>query len=1246
MYFNGTKCAALVFCCSLSLSLMAKDAKPAKGGSMHKPLCFIENKGQVLNQDNAPRNDIQYKLSTPGMNLYVGNAQLHYQFNKTEGTPSAPSANTSGYRMDVQLLGANPSAKVTADGQLGYCENYYLPQLGESAVTAHAWSKVTYKDVYPSIDWVVYVKNDQVEYDFVVRPGGNVADIRIAYDGATALGLNADGSLYANTPMGNVAEKTPLAFETGTHKAVASKFVLHDNVVSFETGSYKGSLTIDPYLSWSTYIGGGSEDEITGVAISGGNTYVGGFTASSGSIATSGSFQSANAGGAFDAFIAKYNNVGIIQFATYFGGAGSDQATSIAVDNTGANVYLAGNTSSLATGLITGGAYHTINEGGASDGFLIKFNTTTGARVWCTFYGGTGTDVINGVAVDGSNNVYITGQTASATLIASSLTVYQPSINGTNDAFLAKFNAGGTIQWSTYYGGTAQDNGMGITCDALGNVIFTGQTNSVINIATAGAFQTALSGVTDGFIAKFNSAGSRLWGTYIGSTGAEQVNAVATNPSNNDIVVGGNTTSTTGFSTTGSAQTTYGGGVQDAFIAYFNSAGTHAWTSYYGGTSLDYGQAVCFDPFGNVLLAGGTFSSTGIGTAGSYQPAIAGDYDAYVVKLTPLGQRIWGTYFGGTLYDYANGIKCDANNQITIAGYTTSTAGVATSGTSQTVYGGGVYDAFVTQFKTDTTVMLNTPFTDTLVCAGGTLVVPYTVYPAGVTFMPGNVFTVQLSNAVGSFGAPVNIGTATAISSGSVSCTIPALTATGTAYRIRIVASNPAFTSPDDYLNIHVVNSISASVATATTPTCVGQTIYLFDAAPYTIASYSWTGPSGFTSAAQNPTRASALIAYAGIYSVTTLHNGCPTMTSTVNVVVNSTIPPPPIPTASVGCAGSNINLFANPDTTALVTYGWAGPSGFTSTDQNPVVTSSTTANTGDYFVSDTLQGCPSLQTHVHVIVQPVIPTSVSITVSPYDTVCAGTMVSFAAAPVNGGVSPTYQWMIGASPVVGAISSTWASSTLATGDDVYCIMSSSVICPSPVNAISNNFPMEVVDNSPVVYIGATPGTHVSPGSSITFNSAVYNGGTGATYQWYVNGVAVHGATNSTYTIAAVNQVDTVSLTVASTMMCAVPGSGTSNTLIVSTTVGVANVTAALENIGLYPNPNNGTFTIKGDISGTAPISLEVTNIMGQIVYKDVATVSQGQITKNMALPAVADGIYFLRLVQGGGSKIMRFSVQR
>src|ERR1035437_7156750 len=97
MYFNGTKSCFLVFCCFTSLSLFGKDVKTTNAQGLRKPLCFVENKGQVLDENNNQRNDIQYKLSTPGLSLYVGNGQLHYQFNKIEGNPT--SFNISSYRM-------------------------------------------------------------------------------------------------------------------------------------------------------------------------------------------------------------------------------------------------------------------------------------------------------------------------------------------------------------------------------------------------------------------------------------------------------------------------------------------------------------------------------------------------------------------------------------------------------------------------------------------------------------------------------------------------------------------------------------------------------------------------------------------------------------------------------------------------------------------------------------------------------------------------------------------------------------------------------------------------------------------------------------------------------------------------------------------------------------------------------------------------------------------------------------------
>ncbi len=1256
MYLSGTKSCSLLFCCFMSLSLMAKDAKINAGQGLSKPLSFIENKGQVKDEDNNPRYDVQYKLSTPGMNLYVGNGRLYYQFRKTEGNTAA-TLDVTTYNMGVILVGANPDAKAISADEQEYYENYYQ-SANDNGFTVHSFNKVIYKDVYPNIDWVLYIKDNNVEYDFVVRPGGDAGKIRLAYEGATKLSITADGSISAETPMGVVKEKKPFAYETGTHKEVASSFKVKNNIVSFETGDYRGSLTIDPYLLWSTYFGGANEDVATSVkTVAGGLTFVGGYSASAG-LGTAGTFQQNHSAGAnYDAFLIKYNAAGVRTFATYFGGTGNDQATCVAVDNAATpNVYLAGYTTSAATGLTTAGAYHGANNG-SNDGFLVKFAGATGVRTWCTFYGGTADDFIYGVACDAAGDVFITGQTASATLI-STAGAYQTAISGSNDAFVAKFTPSGAISWSTYFGGTAQEEGLALACDAANNVIVTGQTSSIVGIATATAFQPALNGTNDAFIAQFTNGGVLNWGTYYGGEGLEQGNSIACNPTTSAIAITGNTSSLTGIATPKAAQPVNGGGLQDAFVAYFTSAGAETWSTYYGGTSVDYGQGICFDQFNNIAIAGATFSSAGIATAGSYQAAIGGDYDAYVAKFTLQGQRIWGTYYGSLFYDNANGIACDlTNDELVIAGYTASTAGIATAGTQQTVYGGGTYDAFTAKFKADTLVAINQPFNDTLVCAGSNFLVNYT---ANFNFQPGNTFTLQLSNAAGSFAAPTSVGIVTSSTSGSIPCIIPA-GLSGTGYRLRIVSSNPAFTSPDDFFDINIVAAFPTTTATASTPICVGATLYLFDASPYAITSYSWTGPAGsgpggtgFTAFVKNATNTGfsgtgVTTADAGTYSVVTTHNGCPASTATVDVVINKDLPPTPSDSGTTpGCVGSNVYLFANSDTSAFVTYNWSGPGGFTSTLQNPVLLSVTSANAGVYTVTDTMAGCPSAASSFTVVVSPVNPVSVNITASPTDTVCAGTLVTFTAATITGGVSPAYQWMAGGSPVVGAISPTWASSSLINGEAVYCVMTSDIICPSPVNANSNVLTMDVIDSPPLVNISVSPGTYVAVGDNVSFTAYVYQAGTSPTYQWSVNGVDVPGATFSTFLLSNVTQRDTVTVTVTSNMLCAVPNFATATAVVHPVTVGVDNVASALDNIELFPNPNSGSFSMQGDMQNADvnTVSFQVYNLLGQLVYTDNAAVQNNKLNKAFEINNVPDGVYLMNITgDEGQKKTIRFTVQ-
>lgn len=335
-------------------------------------------------------------------------------------------------------------------------------------------------------------------------------------------------------------------------------------------------------------------------------------------------------------------------------------------------------------------------------------------RVWGTYYGGSGSDDANVCVTDAFNNVFIAGETSSnsGTVIATSGT-HQTTLIGGMNAYVAKFDATGIRQWATYYGG-GTEYGTGCSPDTLGNVYLSGVTSEStgIVIASTGAHQPNYGGgPTDGFLAKFNASGIRVWGTYYGgffsvNGSVDYATSCATDLSGN-VYLAGYTDSNQGtvIATVGSHQPSFGNNV-DAFLVKFNTNGVRQWGTYYGAEGVEYGYCAT-DAVGNVYLAGHASSTVAIATSGSHQQTLGGigiNYfsDAFLAKFDASGVRQWGTYYGGVESDEANFCAVDRQGNIFIAGNTQSNTlsdTIATTGSHQKIYGGGSYDAFVAKFN-------------------------------------------------------------------------------------------------------------------------------------------------------------------------------------------------------------------------------------------------------------------------------------------------------------------------------------------------------------------------------------------------------------------------------------------------------------------------------------------------------------------------------------------------------------------
>lgn len=691
------------------------DINAGKIDQNHK--AFEENKGQVrtVTGDAAPY--VRYRFSQQNTTLFLLDNGIAFQFTEqhypvgyqalVSDRSTAHRTNTDPenelqlialrekvrsetFRMDMVLEGMNPNARITADGKSSDYTQYYT----YDALNVHTFTKVSYHDVYPGIDWVVYITDAGIKYDFVVRPGADPSQILLRFTDHEELKLDKDGRLIHGNRLGRFTEDRPVSFQNA--REISTRFVLKNDLLMFAIDTYDPTATIviDPARIWGTYYGGLSHDQAFDMELDSiGNIYICGSTHSSSAIAMGGHQNTFGGGGGDDAFIVKFDASGIRQWATYYGGGSGETGYSCTVDIDG-NPYLAGISNS--TSAIAYGGHQLVNNGNY-DAFLVKFNAN-GVRQWATYFGGQSYDQGLHCTTDSDNNVYLSGLTASDSSIASDFSHQTMHGGGDYDAFIAKFDQNGLLKWSTYYGGWDTDKGFSCAVDSLGYVYLCGNTRSSISISSGG-HQNTLGGVGyDAFLVKFSANGTRQWGTYYGGADSDFGSSCAVDEYNN-VYLCGYTRSVNGIFLEGQ-QEIYGGGNYDAMLVKFNDNGVRQWGTYYGGENDDSGDDCTVDGNGSVYLSGNTNSTSDISSGGHQVIFGGGARDAFLVKFDVDGVRQWGTYYGGTGDEYGQQCVADDMGDVLLVGTSSSTEAIAAVG-HQNVYGGGESDAFLVKFNGD-----------------------------------------------------------------------------------------------------------------------------------------------------------------------------------------------------------------------------------------------------------------------------------------------------------------------------------------------------------------------------------------------------------------------------------------------------------------------------------------------------------------------------------------------------------------
>jgi hypothetical protein len=605
----------LLFVSSLILFSAAARTQP------HSPVIFTENKGQITDTDGNPRYEILYYCDTKDARVYFFREGMSVVSSLVSGNK------VSYFRYDALYQGLSEEATLKGETELDFISNYYLPHCPAGLLQVRSFSSIRYKNYFNTMDMVIT---------------GNA-------DGSLSLEMVAAGAPVLRTAQASVSACLPWSTYYGgsgneegwgiTADASGNSYTCgYTSGIDFpvSTGSFQDTLggNYDAFVIkmdscgnrvWATFIGSSGNDFGQKVCMNGNKMVACGYTAGSDLPVGPNAWQQAS-GGSYDAFLfALYPN-GTRAWATYFGGSGGELGLSVTADNN-ENIFLGGSTSSTNMPVLN--PFQPSN-GGPLDAFVASFDSTGNVLRWSTYYGGSGSEDVHSMACDNAGNVVAVGGTFSNNLDVS-VGAFQQSSNGGQDGYLIKFDGAGSRIFSTYFGGSGNEDVYGVCTDAQQNIYISGYTTSPDMPVTVGAYQPLANAGDEIYIARFDAAGSRDWCTYFGGSGNEDVYAMSTDHNGHLFVL--STTTSTDIPIIGTAPQSALAGGMDLFILKCSVAGQPLWSTYFGGSADEAGYDIFSSGSMELFITGFSNSLDYPVTFGAYQIANASPEDVIISKL-------------------------------------------------------------------------------------------------------------------------------------------------------------------------------------------------------------------------------------------------------------------------------------------------------------------------------------------------------------------------------------------------------------------------------------------------------------------------------------------------------------------------------------------------------------------------------------------------------------------------------------